>query len=801
MSSWNARIAALAGTLLLWGCGTGQTPFASPQSAAMQQGHVAQSASVSSRLTGSSASQAPALGPSSNVQRPERPQRPPTAILVTVDVLQNRHSINPYIYGVNFAPTTDYVADSGATFVRWGSTSSSRYNWTNFDSNSGASGYFANQAMNTNPLYQDSTSFVSTISGTGALPMMTIGLLPWTAKDATSASFSVAKYGAQCSINPSNNDQGSGLLSDCLTPIVGNDPADANLPFLDYPQDGDPANTVYRSQWVTALAPNWGAGPHFYGMDDDMDQWSVNHRDVHPDPVDYNEMRGAFLKIVKPIRSWDPSGMLFAPVSSSWRYYWNSAAGASDKDAWAGMDFVPWWLNEVVVSDRVEGYRSLDVFDVHAYTDSPDTSILTPEQKQALTLRLTRDWWDPIYTSESPSVNQGGVTEMQPLEAVPFRIPRLRAILNSIYPGTQMSISEWSAGQPVWGSAADGDFSTALADVDSFGILGRERVYAASRSTPAAANTSPYQALKLFRNYDGAHHAFGSMSVSAANSADPNLFSSFAATDASGTSLTVLLVNKSPTDKVLAAVALPNFTASTVTTYTLDVTNPQNIVASSPKSWTGLWTLAPYSATLLVLTGQTSPAPSVEWDLNPDTVMVSANATYDLHPHIVSGSGGLTLTSVQSDAGISLIVTQPNVTANQDGMITVATGAAPGFYHYSVTGTDNAGVQQTQAGWIVVGNPAATLAKIGDDQSAPAGSVVTLSVTLDPTQSGGTGRGASILFTTDGGSLPNRLARTNDSNTASVQLTLPSTPGVVHVTAEGPIPLGHPVTTFTINAQ
>src|SRR5581483_1512376 len=177
------------------------------------------------------------------------------------------------------------------------------------------------------------------------------------------------------------------------------------------------------------------------------------------------------------------------------------------------------------------------------------------------------------------------------------------------------------------------------------------------------------------------------------------------------------------------------------------------------------------------------------------------SGTLTLSPHITAGTGTLTLTAVQSDPGITMSLTQPNVTASQDGTVTVAAGAVPGFYHYSVTASDNSGIQQTQSGWIVVGNPAAVLSKIGDNQSAPAGSVVTLSVTLDPTQSGGTGTGASILFTTDAGDLPNRITRTNGSNTASVQLTLPSTPGTVHVTAEGPIPFGHPVATFTITAQ
>jgi hypothetical protein len=34
-----------------------------------------------------------------------------------------------------------------------------------------------------------------------------------------------------------------------------------------------------------------------------------------------------------------------------------------------------------------------------------------------------------------------------------------------------------------------------------------------------------------------------------------------------------------------------------------------------------------------------------------------------------------------------------------------------------------------------------------------------------------------------------------------VVLTLPATPGAVHMTAEGPVGLGHPVVTFTETSQ
>jgi hypothetical protein len=209
---------------------------------------------------------------------------------------------------------------------------------------------------------------------------------------------------------------------------------------------------------------------------------------------------------------------------------------------------------------------------------------------------------------------------------------------------------------------------------------------------------------------------------------------------------------------------------------------------------------APYTATLLVVSG-TSKLPAAEWDPNPDTTMVAAGGKVVLHPKITSGSGTVTLGTPYSDSGIALTVTQPTLGSGKSGSIAATAGSTPGIYHFTVPGTDSAGVAQQQGGWIVVGNPAASLTKIGDNQKGPAGSKLNLSVTLNAGQSGGSAAGGTIFFTTTAGSLSSRTVTTDSSGTAAVVLTLPSVPGTVHVTAEGQFALGHPVVTFTETAQ
>ncbi len=493
--------------------------------------------------------------------------------------------------------------------------------------------------------------------------------------------------------------------------------------------------------------------------------------------------------------------------------------------AHGNIDLLPWWLNEVSWHDQIDGTRSVDLFDIHAYPDGPDTSGYTVAQAQALTASIYRDYWDPAYVSLSGTINQQWATSTQPLRTIPFRIPRMRAMVNMIYPGTPLAVTEWSAA-----FVGEGDFSTALADADGYGILGRDRVYLASRWGAPVTPNANYQTLKLYRNYDGNHSTFGTTSVAATHNADPNLFSVYASLASTATALKMMVLNKDPVNAQQVTFAFNNFSPSSVTTYTLGATGV--ITPSSSQSWNATQTFQPYTVTLLVVTGTLPSTPTVEWDLNPDTIQVPANGSVTLAPQIVAGSGSVALTTAQFDSGStcaanggSMSIARAQLTTGPlaRGAIAVSPGSAPGFCRFSVTAQDSAGGTQTQRGWIVVGNPAATLANSTSSASGMTGTPVTLSVTMTPgaaisspvcSSAAACGpsyaAGASVLFTVDAGSLSGgaypaaaglrQIAKAGANGVASVQLTLPATAGTVHVTAEGPYALGHPVVQFTETA-
>ncbi len=722
---------------------------------------------------------------------PVTPAVATTAITVSINTLANRHPISPYIYGVNFPPSAAYVTQSGATLVRWGGNNASRYNWKINGKNIDADWYFENYSWGT----PDSSTFLSSMSAAGGSPIMTIPMLSWVAKDLTSESFSVKKYGKQCSVDPYRNDAGNGMLPDCSTPLTGNDPTDANTGLLDAPSAGDPVGSVYRNQWIQAIAPKFGTQPHFYNLDNEPDIWAGTHRDVHPTPTGYDELAAAIVKEGHSVKAYDPLAVRFAPVFCCWWFYWNGA-NSNDKPDHGGLDFLPWLLNEVYFNDLASGSRSLDFFDVHAYFNGPSTNGMTTAQKRAAALRVTRDWWDSTYTSESGTVNQPWATQLQPKKTVAFVIPRMRALANSIYPGTPVSFTEWNGAL-----AGESDFSTALVDADAYGILGRERMGAASRWTAAQSTTPAYDALLLYRNADGKHNGFQTLSVKATSSASANLFSVYASTNPVGTSMTLMVVNKDPVNQAQVSFNTAGFQPTQMKSYTLSSLKPTTIVPSASKAWTATQTFAPYSATLIVASGSTTLKPTVEWDLNPDTLAAPASSSVTIAPAITAGTGTFKLASVSATAGLVISLTKPNLTATTPGLVTIRTPSAPGLYQFTIAGTDSGNLVQSKQGWLLVGNPAASLTKTGDNQVAGQGKQISLTTTFVPGTSGASAGNASILFSTSAGVLSSRVVRTNSSGAATVTLTLPSVSGKVTITAQAPIPWGGARAVFTATAQ
>ena len=749
-----------------------------------------------------------------------------SAVTVNIDVLANRHQISPFVYGNNDETISD-ISDVGYTYSRWGGNDASNYNWQLQTRNAAADYYFEDYGG-----AGDQVQLITQTQNAGSHALTTMAMMDWVAQ-ASGWSFSVKAFGAQCSVDPYNTDAGDGLVAgstgNCGTstsPVTANAVTTAYYPLVDTIQNCPQGTTsettcIDRETWAKALATAFGSGTcsvpystiascHFYDMDNEPDIWNGTHRDVHPVAAGYDELANLYEQEATNLKTWDPAAVRFGPVFCCWWFYWNGANG-NDKAAHGGVDFLPWWLNQISWFDRINGARTLDVFDIHAYADCGPTTNFTNAQLQAATAKCAGYYWDPATVN--PDTNNTYTTNEEPNPGIPFHIPRFKAMVNAIYPGTPLSYTEWGAGLA---QNSGTDFSTAIADADTLGVFGREGLSFASRWGGPSSGTPEYLAWKMYTNYDGAHDRFGTVSVSDTNNGNSNLFSSYAALNSTGTTMTIMVLNKDPGNTAQVSFNLSGFNASSYVAYTLSSTASSAISVSTSAGWNSSRTFAPYSITLLVISGSEASTPASEWYLNPDDLMIPASGTATLNPAISTGNASVTLSSAVFDAykGApactgSLVLGNATITTTNPGIITVSADSTPGFCHYTVTGSDGTATQ-TQGGWIVVGKPPATLAQSGNNQSGSAGTALSqpLTVTLTPGQSGGSAGGAGILFTTSAGTLSNGttngtsvIAQTNSSGTASVTLTLPSSQGTVTVTAQDQFAIGGALVTFTETAN
>jgi PKD repeat protein len=477
---------------------------------------------------------------------PVRAQNSP--VTVSVDANGNRHPISPNVYGVAWADGTA-LADLNVPLDRSGGNATSRYNWQQNTDNRAADWYFESIPYASATAGEQGDTFVQTAEGAGAQAMLTIPMVGWVAKAGPSrsklASFSIAKYGAQTGNDwqwfP---DAGNGVLTSG-TDVTGNDPNDANVP----------ADSLFQLGWMQHLTARFGGasagGLAYYILDNEPSIWHATHRDVHPTGATMDEVRAKILDYAARVKANDPSAQVVAPEEWGWSGYfysgydqqWGSANGWSnlpDRAAHGGADYLPWLLSQLQQDSVTRGQRLVDVFSVHYYPQGGEFSDDVSTAMQLRRNRSTRSLWDPSYVDESWIA--------APVEL----IPRLKGWVGSYYPGTKTAITEYN-----WG--AEGAMSGATAQADVLGIFGRQGVDLATRWTTPAAASPAYDAIRIYRNYDGARSTFGDTSVTATGP-NPDTVAAFAAQRSADGALTVMVIVKSLTGTTATTLSLANFT-------------------------------------------------------------------------------------------------------------------------------------------------------------------------------------------------------------------------------------------------
>jgi hypothetical protein len=471
---------------------------------------------------------------------------------IQVDATATNGNIHPEVYGLAFADGPTLTA-LNVPLNRWGGNSTTRYNWQLDVHNVGNDYYFENIVNDGSGTYGTSSFtssadlFVAANKSAHADTLMTIPTIGWAPKDRIpnhpfTCGYSVTKYGPQDSVDPYDTNCGNGKHGGAQ--ITGN-AADTSVAAL----------PAFEAQWLAHLTGKFGAsgagsgGIRYYQLDNEMNLWGSTHVDVHPAPVNSDEVWQATLQYAPVIKAADPAAVVLGYTSWGVLDLFLSNLDTTnnnrnDQTAHGGVPLAQWYLGQLKKYEQQNGKRLVDCLDLHYYPQGGSS------------LENTRSLWDTTY--RDPSWVDSFLGEPVKL------FPRIQGWIAAAYPGTDVCVSEYN-----FDLNNEDDPKAALAEADVLGIYGRYGVrLAAYWTTPVDGQGKPkppYYAFQLYRSYDGQGATFGSVSVGAATTLDK--VSVYAATDPGATTVTVVVVNKATT-AVDTNLALAHFTpAATARAY------------------------------------------------------------------------------------------------------------------------------------------------------------------------------------------------------------------------------------------
>jgi Glycoside hydrolase family 44 len=489
----------------------------------------------------SSANATPEASAPSSPSTSSSPAPPATAkpnVTITVNPA-NRHSISPFIYGINhYEGITD--APANLTFDRAGGDRWTAYNWETNASNSGNDADFDNDAYLSNSKTPADAvrAFISFDQANKMATLMTVPMQGLAAAD---------ENGPVSLAHPPDMSRFKTVVDRKLTK--------STTPFTLTPPTSD--SNVYVDEMLWALDQKFSgqsifgshptSHPVFIDLDNEPELWNTTHPEVQGyGPVTSDNLIAKTITITEAIKAQFPNVVIFGPVNYGFGgiYNWAGEFSINNPDAYDW--FADKYITAMAKASASYGKRLVDVYDFHWYSFVTDpegnriTNLTGPTLTQAQITAIVqspRSLWDTSYIENSWIT--GKLNE-------PINIlGRLQTRINNENPGMRIAISEYNngGGQHIAG---------AIAQADNLGIFGVQSVFAASLWRLTTNSEYILAGFRAFRDFDGNNSNFGDTSLQASSSNVANV-AAYASTDSTNADRAVfVLINRSNSSQITA---------------------------------------------------------------------------------------------------------------------------------------------------------------------------------------------------------------------------------------------------------
>ena len=539
--------------------------------------------------------------------------------------------ISPLIYGMNaylLDPTT--VQNTNIAVARWGGDDTSRYNYQTNVVNSANDYYFENfsgsNSMLPNGNNGNGTNFNDFMTSANSLGILTIGTAPvngWVSNSTVKACSFPKSYDANQKQYNSDN-CGNGVDTNG-TSLFGNNTI-AQVTSISEPPPAAPgagnntaswAASTWTGGWVdclltrgTSCASGPGKDVTIWDLDNEPEYWSAVHRDVHPNPMTYDEITNGGIGTALAIKAADPNAKVSGPVISGWYQYFYSQqdvnngystspcyaawAKPTDRQNHGGVPLIEYYIQQMSSASDTYNVPLLDYVDIHTYfaanyngssvafTTAGDTG------EQQARMNSTRVFWDSTYTDPSltqpnypTDANYDGANCNIPLVA-PQIIPRMQSWITNDWTSTKFP-SNLKAAIDEYNFGGTESINGAVVQADVLGIFGKYGLGMATFWPTAtyASQTPVNMAFEIYRNYDGNKSTFGDGALTS-SSGDQSKLAIYAAWRITDDALTIVVINKTYGD-LTDTISVSNFPSTATAAHVYQYSNANlNAIVAQP---------------------------------------------------------------------------------------------------------------------------------------------------------------------------------------------------------------------------